>query len=606
MLVLGWLCCGLAASASDTRDHLINGPSDQRVDIAVLGDGFTEQQRDSFFTAAQNIAEEFLGEPPFPSYRAHFNVRLLFTASNEAGADDPSQNVFRDTAFGARFDCFSIARLLCIDSGAVSRELAERLDADQHDIVLVIVNDAQYGGSGGSYATASLHPLSSSIAIHELGHSFGRLADEYEADQATCDFYNLGARAPNIEDNTVRALIKWNTNGGPPSGWIDAARPLPSTDQTPSLPGLYDGAALCPKGSGLYRPTLNSKMRTLDQPFDPINNEQLVLRIYQESGLIVNSGAASKSVFAFGAGMMEFSQTVVGNPALLNYSWMRGNEELSSSASLSEEALTTGVTDLEFRVEDASGFIRYDSAGHAQAVRRFFLAYADEVEVEPNDEPESAQYLTDSVSISGTLGADSSDVVDFFLLEAPPIGRVQLRAAALGPDAVETSLIIRSTSDSWSQTHTIRSSGLTTVFDTSLPAGTYTVELSSPAPAAFSLVLAYFEVETAPGVPRVQVHDLGVGSITLRVLPAEREIVEVAAYEATCSFADEEVQVEGSGPLLEITGLDENNAYQCSVKALNSFGASAAYELPETLTPTSTSTGLPLWLFLKSMKDSEG
>ncbi|MEL7047201.1 MAG: M64 family metallopeptidase, partial [Pseudomonadota bacterium] len=295
MFVLGWLCSSLVASASDTRDHLINGPSDQRVDIAVLGDGFTEQQRDAFFTAAENIAEEFLGEPPFPSYRAHFNVRLLFTASNEAGADDPNQNVFRDTAFGARFDCFSIARLLCIDSGAVSRELAERLDADQHDIVLVIVNDEQYGGSGGSYATASLHPLSSSIAIHELGHSFGRLADEYEADQATCDFYNLGARAPNIEDNTVRALIKWNTNGGPPSGWIDSARPLPSTDQTPSLPGLYDGAALCPKGSGLYRPTLNSKMRTLGQPFDPINSEQLALRVYQESGIIVNSGAASES-----------------------------------------------------------------------------------------------------------------------------------------------------------------------------------------------------------------------------------------------------------------------------------------------------------------------
>ena len=143
-----------------------------------------------------------------------------------------------------------------------------------------------------------------------------------------------------------------------------------------------------------------------------------------------------------------------------------------------------------------------------------------------------------------------------------------------------------------------------TVLDESLPTDTYTVELSSPAPAAFSIALAYFDVEAEPGIPRVTVSDLSYGAITLRVRPAEREFAEVASYEASCSGADGLFQAEGSGPYLELTGLDENNAYQCSVRAVNAFGSSATYVVPETLVPATSSTGLPIWLLRKLIQDS--
>ncbi len=110
-----------------------------------------------------------------------------------------------------------------------------------------------YGGSGGAIAVASTHASAVELVLHESGHTFGLLADEYTESPPACSNTSEPAQA-NVTRQTARAAIKWNA-------WIDAPTPLPTVSTQPGLVGLYEGARYCT--TGLYRPTFNSKMRTL-------------------------------------------------------------------------------------------------------------------------------------------------------------------------------------------------------------------------------------------------------------------------------------------------------------------------------------------------------
>ena len=151
-------------------------------------------------------------------------------------------------------------------NGVLSRTA---LPADARDIVLVIVNDREYGGSGGSIAVASLHASATELVLHETGHTFALLADEYTDSPPPCQ--TTEPSAANATRETQRALIKWRH-------WIDPFTPVPTPGSTNGLPGLYEGAVYCV--SGAYRPTFNSKMRALGRPFEQINTEQHIRRVY--------------------------------------------------------------------------------------------------------------------------------------------------------------------------------------------------------------------------------------------------------------------------------------------------------------------------------------
>jgi hypothetical protein len=143
-------------------------------------------------------------------------------------------------------------------------------DVNARDMVVVLVNDPEYGGAGGAYAVASMHPAASEILLHEAGHSFALLADEYFGSAPpSCALFEPSA--PNVTMETRREAIKWQA-------WIDAATPLPTAGPTSAWPGLYQGARYC--SDGMFRPTYNSKMRTLGVPFEQINVEAHVKRTY--------------------------------------------------------------------------------------------------------------------------------------------------------------------------------------------------------------------------------------------------------------------------------------------------------------------------------------
>jgi hypothetical protein len=132
------------------------------------------------------------------------------------------------------------------------------------------VNDPAYGGSGGAVAVSSTHPDAVEIVLHELGHSLGLLADEYGGPPPPECNASVEPPEVNATRSTDRAAIKWNY-------WINASTDLPTLSTAAGMPGLYPGAKYC--DTGLYRPTYNSKMRSLFQSFEQINTE-LIKRYY--------------------------------------------------------------------------------------------------------------------------------------------------------------------------------------------------------------------------------------------------------------------------------------------------------------------------------------
>jgi len=256
-----------------------NGSSANRVDLVILGDGYTSAELGKYATDAEQAVRGFFAQEPFKEYQKYFNVLRVDVTSAQSGADHPEDAppVSRNTAFDATYNCGGIERLICINILKVQAVLGNSVQADQRDIVLVLVNDTEYGGSGGSISVASLNAAVIELVLHEVGHSFGLLADEYETQPPACNNAVEPSEA-NATRQTNRNLIKWNAGGGPPNGWINPATPVPTTSATPGTPGLYQGAKYCP--TGLFRPTNNSKMRSLGFPFEQINEEQLVKRIY--------------------------------------------------------------------------------------------------------------------------------------------------------------------------------------------------------------------------------------------------------------------------------------------------------------------------------------
>ena len=247
-----------------------NGDSQNRLDIAILGDGYTAAELQKYRTDAQNMIQGFLAEQPFLEYQKYFNVHRIDVTSAQSGADHPERSVFVDTALDATYNCSGIQRLICVNFTKANNVAVNSLPPAQRDLVFVIVNDSEYGGSGGSIAVASTNAAAVELILHEEGHSLGLLADEYGGPPPpSCNPFE--PFEANATKETQRALIKWNV-------WIDPSTPIPTTSANPGVPGLYQGAVYC--DTGMYRPTASSKMRALGFPFEQINSEQLIKRIY--------------------------------------------------------------------------------------------------------------------------------------------------------------------------------------------------------------------------------------------------------------------------------------------------------------------------------------
>src|ERR1051325_9743841 len=145
--VLLILCLPQIASAEPFQTIINNGNPANRVDIAILGDGYTAADMQKYKTDVQNAMNLFFNNEPFHEYRNFFNVHRIDVVSNQSGADNPERipALFVDTALDATYNCSGIQRLICVNTGKVFTILGNSVSPAQRDIVLIIVNDSEYG-----------------------------------------------------------------------------------------------------------------------------------------------------------------------------------------------------------------------------------------------------------------------------------------------------------------------------------------------------------------------------------------------------------------------------------------------------------------------------
>ena len=348
-----------SAAAEPVTSVRLTGDPSNRVDIVVLGDGYTAGELGQYAADVEAFLGGFFFSTPFAEYVRYFNVHRVDIVSNESGADHPNRTppVFRDTALDATYNCAGIQRLICVNVSKVNTVLAGSVSPDMRDVVLVLVNDPEYGGSGGSIAVASTHSDVVELILHETGHSFGMLADEYGGPPPPqCNASQEPAEA-NVTRETDRDFIKWGA-------WIDPGTPIPTFLPISGLPGLYEGARYC--DVGLFRPTYDSRMRSLFRPFEQINTEQLVKRAYNWAAPIDSATPEEDSIQLPADASQTFRvQLLEPLTHTLEALWSVDGvqAEFGDEFTLNARDLISGSHTVDVVVSDPTSLVRNDPAG---------------------------------------------------------------------------------------------------------------------------------------------------------------------------------------------------------------------------------------------------
>jgi len=359
------LCLPQIALAEPAETIINNGDAANRVDIAILGDGYTAAEMQKYRNDVQTLMTRFFDSEPFREYRNFFNVHRIDVVSSQSGADHPERSFFVNTALDATYNCQGVQRLICVNISKANTILANSVTPAQRDMTFVIVNDSEYGGSGGSVAVTSTNVEVLELILHELGHSFGLLADEYGGPPPPVCNNTFEPSAANATKTTDRSLIKWNH-------WIDASTPIPTLSSFDGVPGLYQGAVYC--DAGLYRPTFGSRMRFLGRPYEQINTEQLIRRIYNVVSPIDASQPAATDITLTTAQSQSFTITsLITLSGTIKVDWFLDGVFQSTGTGFTVNNLTSGAHVVDAVVKDSTAQVRKDTENLLSDSRRWNL-----------------------------------------------------------------------------------------------------------------------------------------------------------------------------------------------------------------------------------------
>jgi len=293
-----------AGRVSPHRVNIIadNGPAKEKLDIVILGDGYTAQEMEKFRGDASRLAGVLLSAEPFKSRSSDINIRSVETPSEESGVNKPHHGVFKRTPLSVSYSAFDSERYALAYDNRTIRDIAS---AAPYEFMVILLNERTYGG-GGIYTlyttVAADNKFSDYIMIHEMGHHMAALADEYytssvsyEMPEITVEPWETNVTALLDKDNLKwKDLVEegtpiptpWNKEAFDAFGYEiqrerDSIRKnlLPETvmedlfvrqmnaendfftkEQNRDKVGAFEGANYYPKG--MYRPQLDCIMYT--------------------------------------------------------------------------------------------------------------------------------------------------------------------------------------------------------------------------------------------------------------------------------------------------------------------------------------------------------
>lgn len=238
---------------------MISGNEDhhQAVDLAFIAEGYTSEEMAKFHEDVKRLSGILFEYEPFKNYIDKINIWAVDAISEESGTDIPGERIYRKTALNSSFYTFDLARYLTTFDIKSVRDYAAVVP---YDNIIVVINSERYGG-GGMYnyysGTTSDHPLTPVVFVHEFGHGFAGLADEYySSDVAYEEFYPLDVEP---WEANITTLVDFE------SKWKDMIEedtpvPTPPTEEYKDKVGLFEGGGYSAKG--IYRPQIDCRMKS--------------------------------------------------------------------------------------------------------------------------------------------------------------------------------------------------------------------------------------------------------------------------------------------------------------------------------------------------------
>ena len=229
------------------------------IHIAFLAEGYRQEEMDTFVADCRTAIDALFAHEPFRQTRERFNIIAVLAPSVESGVSEPGKGIWKNTALGAHFDTFYSERYL---TTLHLKRMNDLLAGTPYEHILVLVNGERYGGGGiyNSYTLTDAHgPNFRPVVVHEFGHSFGGLADEYPyGDADPMYFADTEPWEPNL---TTKADFrgKWEH--------------LVESGQA----GLIEGGGYLTKG--VWRGFENCRMRTNEEPEFCLVCQQALLQL---------------------------------------------------------------------------------------------------------------------------------------------------------------------------------------------------------------------------------------------------------------------------------------------------------------------------------------
>lgn len=261
--------------------YLLHNDSPEKcIDVAILAEGYTLQEMQTFYEDADIACKSIFDHEPFKSMKKRFNVVAVASPSTDSGVSVPRLNEWKHTAFGSHFSTFYSDRYLTTSR---VKAIHDALAGIPYEHIIILANTEEYGGGGiyNSYTlTTAHHPMFRPVVVHEFGHSFGGLADEYFYDNdVMTDNYPLDIEPWEQNISTqVDFAAKWKD-------MLSENTPVPTpAEVSENYPtGVYEGGGYSAKG--IFRPAENCRMRTNEYPaFCPVCQRALrrIIEFYTE------------------------------------------------------------------------------------------------------------------------------------------------------------------------------------------------------------------------------------------------------------------------------------------------------------------------------------